>query len=286
MVLPHSIFMPAEGEITPAAITIYRPDGLPITVNSNQGTYEEVRALIAGGLDDISVIDTLVNPSVILGEKLTRLSDNVTFDGSNIFYDHDPLDEGVSRFIQRIIEKHGIGDEDRWKPAIRFLEKLYQNPSEDSRKSLYPYLRRHDFTITNDGDIIAYKGVRADYRSIHAGPGVVNGIRMTGHLLNEVGSTIEIPRSYVDADRTRGCSQGLHAGTYKYANGFSQGILLRVRINPRDVVSVPLDGSFHKIRVSRYVVLEASRVEVEDTHYDFDSAEEDDWAADPWLDED
>lgn len=279
MTLPHSIYAPAEGERTPAAITIYRADGLPITVNSTQGIYEQVRSLIVDeGTDDIALIEAIVNPSTIVAEKLTRLSDNITFDGSTIFYDHDPIDSGVSRYFQRIIAKHGLGDEDRWKPTVRFLEKLYQNPSEESRKALYTYLRRHDFAITNDGDFIAYKGVRSDGRSIHAGPGVVDGVRMNGRLPNKVGSTVEISRSYVDSDRTRGCSQGLHVGTYAYARGFAQGLLLHVRVNPRDVVSVPQDGSFHKVRVCRYVVLEESIAEVIDTHYDFD--DDDDWGDD------
>lgn len=285
MALPYSTYTPAEGENIPSAITIYRTGGLPLTVLSDNPHYSRVREMLeVEKTDDIEAIEAILSPAVIVGDRLSKLSDNITYDGTTVLYDHDPIDEGIARFIQRTIEKYGIGDEDKWKPAVRFLEKLYQNPSEASRKSLYAFLRRFDFTITNDGDFIAYKGVRKDYRSIHSGPGIVNDVPTRGHLLNEVGSTIEIQRSYVDSDVGRGCSQGLHAGTYSYASRFSQGVLLRVRINPRDVVSVPRDSNYQKIRVTRYVVLEASDVEYTETHWDDD---EDDWGHDEedWFDD-
>lgn len=284
MVLPYSIYTPAEGENTPSAITIYRMGGLPLTVLSDNPVYFQVRAMLeTDKTDDFEAIERILSPSIALGDKLAKLSENITFDGSQVYYDHDPIDEGVARHIRRAIEKYGIGDEDKWMPTVRFLEKLYQNPSEASRRSLYSFLRRFDFSITNDGDFIAYKGVRSDYRSIHSGPGIVNGVRTQGRLLNEVGSTIEIPRSYVDDDVRRGCSTGLHAGTYAYARGFAQGVLLRVRINPRDVVSVPSHAGYQKIRCTRYVVLEASDVEYTGTLYDeddlgFDDNDDDDWS--------
>ncbi len=279
MTLPYSTYTPAEGEDIPSAITIYRPGGLPLTVLSNNPAFSRVRSMLEHEkTDDIEAIETILSPAVVIGEKLAQLSDNITYDGSTVLYDHDPIDEGIARYVKRVIEKYGIGDEDKWKPTVRFLEKLYQNPSEESRKSLYSFLRRFDFTITNDGDFIAYKGVRKDYRSIHAGPGIVDGVPTRGHLLNNVGSTIEIQRSYVDDDTSRGCSNGLHAGTYGYASRFAQGVLLRVRVNPRDVVSVPRDANYQKIRCTRYVVLEASDVEYTETHYDdYDDEDEDDW---------
>lgn len=281
MALPYSTYIPAEGENIPSAITIYKPGGLPLTVLSNDANYFRVRELLeVEKTDDIQAIEAILSPAVIVGDKLARLSDNITYDGKTVLYDHDPIDQGVARFISRTIEKYGIGDEDKWKPAVRFLEKLYQNPSEASRRSLYGFLRRFDFAITNDGDFIAYKGVRKDYRSIHAGPGIVDGVPTRGHLLNNVGSTIEIQRSYVDSDVSRGCSTGLHAGTYAYASGFAQGVLLRVRVNPRDVVSVPQSANYQKIRCTRYVVLEASDAEYTETHWDDDEdgyGEDDDW---------
>ena len=86
----------------------------------------------------------------------------------------------------------------------------------------------------------------------------------------------------MDADPREGCSFGLHVGTYNYAKGFAQGVLLRVRVNPRHVVSVPLHAGYQKIRVTEYTVVEASDVEYTETVYEED---EDDWYEEE-LDED
>jgi hypothetical protein len=42
-------------------------------------------------------------------------------------------------------------------------------------------------------------------------------------------------------------------GTYDYAKRYANGALLKVHVNPRDVVSVPT-GEGEKVRVCRYVV--------------------------------
>jgi hypothetical protein len=51
------------------------------------------------------------------------------------------------------------------------------------------------------------------------------------------------------------CSQGLHAANWDYANNFyGGGIMLALKVNPADVVSVPVDYNNSKIRVCRYFV--------------------------------
>jgi hypothetical protein len=65
-----------------------------------------------------------------------------------------------------------------------------------------------------------------------------------------------MPRSLVDDNRSVACSVGLHVGSFHFANGFyGGGKLLVVKINPRDVVSVPADAGDQKIRVHRYVIV-------------------------------
>lgn len=279
MSLQYHEFTPGEGETIPRSLTIFRP-GLPLSVTSENPNYDKVRDLVVvQGTDDLEAVEALVAPAAQVADRLRKLSENISFDGTALYYDNDPLDNGMARHIRRVIDQYGIADEAKWVPVVRFLEKLYQNPSQRSRKSLYEFLRRFDFAILPDGDFVAYKGVTKDYRSIHAGPGIVNGVRVRGHLLNEVGNTVAIPRSAVDTDPTEGCSYGLHVGTYKYAHGFSQGVLLRVRVNPRNVVSVPLDSNYQKVRVTEYTVLEASDVEYTDTSYDWPE-DEDDWFED------
>lgn len=277
MPLQYHEFTPAEGELIPRSLTIFRPGEMPLSVTEANANYDAIVQLVRSGSEDLDAIELLVAPSRQVGERLTKLSDNISYNGSVILYDNDPIDTGISRHLSRIIDKHGLADESKWVPVVRFLEKLYQNPSERSRRALYDFIRRFDFAILPDGDFIAYKGVKKNYRSIHAGPGIVDGIPVHGHLLNNVGSTIAIARSYVDADPRVGCSFGLHVGTYSYAKKFAQGVLLRVRVNPRNVVSVPLHAGYQKVRVTEYTVLEASEEEYVEVVYDDEFEDEDDW---------
>jgi hypothetical protein len=139
------------------------------------------------------------------------------------------------------------------------MEKLMANPVEHSREQLYRWLAKHRFTISDDGNILAYKGVNWDesrqvHVSSHPGPAIVDGVPHTdGHVPNREGSVIEMPRSDVDWDPSSACSTGLHVANWDYANGFASHILL-VEVDPGDVVSVPTDAYDQKVRTCRYVV--------------------------------
>ena len=208
----------------------------------NTATEDEVRNLIDFGLE--------------VGKKLQKLSDRIVFDGSNIYFDGDVLRNTLTEHILRMLKD----DNPKLASLVAFLENVAQNQSENSIEAIYSWLNNREFTITRDGQIIAYKGVKigpnGESLSIHSGFGIVNGVTYNGHIPNPEGAVVEIPRSKVDADNSVGCSTGLHAGTWKYAHGFARGRTLKVQIHPRDIVSVPDHEEFQKLRVCRYVVLE------------------------------
>jgi len=150
---------------------------------------------------------------------------------------------------------------DDWKPLIAFLEKVQQNPQEHSRNQLFEWLTRQVFTITDDGDIIGYKSVKSDgaggFTSISSGTALVNGEVKTGRIPQRVGDVVTMPRSEVAFDPSQGCSTGLHVANWDYASTWtSHDAVLAVAVNPRDVVSVPTDCDFQKVRVCRYTVIE------------------------------
>lgn len=190
--------------------------------------------------------------------KFRSLSDRVDYDGDNIRFDGDVINDVLSNQIQRFLE---AGESD-WEPLVKFWEKVAQNPSEHSKDNLYRWLRTHQFAITMEGDIVGYKGVRVttdlygteNYQSIHAGPAIVDGVAVNGHVPNMPGSVITMPRADVTADPRVGCHVGLHVGTWDYAKGFGP-VVLEVHVNPRDVVSVPTDCGDAKMRVSKYSVV-------------------------------
>ena len=117
-----------------------------------------------------------------------------------------------------------------------------------SQKELYDFLEHESLPITEDGYFLAYKAVRADYMD-----------KYRGAFDNHVGNVCEMTRSKVDDDRSRGCSNGLHAGALNYVAGYgsveSNDKIVIVKINPKDVVSVPSDCNHEKLRTCRYEVV-------------------------------
>lgn len=237
-----------DGEVR--SITSEHPNFLPL----REALLEDAQAL-----SDQDVRE-LLDFAFTIGNQLESLSERVKFDGSNVFFDGDAIHSTLADQIVRMAREKNP----RLGAMVKFLENLSQNPSEDSRNALFDWIENlrnkgEKLTITKDGMLLAYKGVKIDAegisRSISAGPGIIDGVPYKGHLPNREGSVIEISRSYVDANNAVGCSRGLHAGTWAYAHGFAQGRTLEVEINPRDVVSVPADCEWQKLRVSRYVVI-------------------------------
>lgn len=234
------------------SLVIHGP-GLSAVVPGSHTRFAELADYLRSRTDhDLGHVRALLDAGGTLAAELRRLSERVTYDGTSLRFDGDLIDTSLSRHIVRMIRAGDHGYQ-RW---VRFLENLAANPSRKSRNHLYTWLAGRDFSITPDGCLLGYKGVLADERnsSVHTGTATVNGTVYHGHIPNPVGAMVEMPRSAVNADRDHGCSTGLHVGTHHYASTFGQRLLL-VSVNPRDVVSVPRDCEYHKLRCCRYTVL-------------------------------
>lgn len=250
----YSIIKNDKGE----SLLVVFTDGTSKTVPSAHANYEMIKqAFLAEEKPTEEHIRDLIEVAAKVGTQLKSLSERVSFDGNNLFFDGDLLNDAISAHIVRMVREQDKG----YVGLVRFLEKVSSNPSDESRKSLYSWIQGREFTITLDGDFLAYKGVQLDEKgqnvSIHSGTATVNGRVVKGHIPNPLRGVIEMPRSRVHSDIFVGCAPGLHAGTWDYAHSFGRGRTLLVKINPRDVVSVPADSSTQKLRVCRYVVLES-----------------------------
>ena len=84
-----------------------------------------------------------------------------------------------------------------------------------------------------------------------------------GRIFNGLNEEIEVRRWDVDDNRQNGCSYGLHVGSLDYAQGFAQGQVVVVKVNPKDVVSVPEDCGCQKCRVCAYKVVDVFSKEIE-----------------------
>lgn len=130
---------------------------------------------------------------------------------------------------------------------VLFLDNLTQNPDSRVFDQLYPFMQHNDIEVSDDGCLLAYKKVRGDYYDIHSGT-----------IRNAPGDKPSMPRVMVQNDPTQTCSTGLHVCAKSYLPNFgndSSDKVVIVKVNPKDVVSVPYDYNGAKMRVCEYEVL-------------------------------
>ena len=177
-------------------------------------------------------------------KAISTFSDGlVEIKNGKVYYEGDEVHGSISKRILEFMSK-GLP----FQPLVNFLNNLMENPSMQSQKELYDFLEHEYLPITEDGHFLAYKAVRSDYMD-----------KYRGTFDNHVGNICQMTRSKVDDDRGRGCSNGLHAGALNYVASYgsvdSGDRIVIVKINPRDVVSVPSDCNCEKLRTCRYEVV-------------------------------
>lgn len=185
-------------------------------------------------LENMFDVSKAVEDYVDSESGITVSEGTVFFDGEAI---HNVVVDKILTFMRQGLP---------FKPLVRFLGKLMNNPSRRAVNELYAFLEHKSMPITPDGNFIAYKGVTAEFKDF-----------FTGKFDNSVGQTLNMVRNGVCDDANIGCSQGFHAGSYEYAKGYASGggHLMRVEIDPTDVVSVPLDCDCQKLRTAKYLVV-------------------------------
>lgn len=130
-------------------------------------------------------------------------------------------------------------------PLVRFLEKLLENPKENIVEELYAFMKHNDIEINKQGNIVAFKRVNGEFKDCH-----------TNTIDNSVGTTVKMPRTLVDDDPNSTCSTGLHFCAYSYVKSFYGDNLVKVEVNPKNVVSIPVDYEGAKGRCCEYTVIE------------------------------
>lgn len=204
------------------------------TVSKTHPTYQKVLNAIKE--NNWETVKDIIEPKKVV---LNYGAGNISIQGDTLFWKNEEFDSSLAtRLIQMINEDFPI------EPMVAFMENLMQNPSHRAVTELYGFLERNTLPITPDGHFLAYKKVRDDFTDCR-----------TGTMDNSVGKIVEMERNQVDDDCTRTCSKGLHFCSREYLNSFSGARTVIVKINPRDVVSIPNDYGFSKGRACRYEVI-------------------------------
>lgn len=206
------------------------------------------------------------------GVKIENWSEgNFEFRDGILYYGDEQIAQQPTERIINMIKNgwdHG--------PMLAYLDLLYQNVSHRAVMESYDWCSHKGLPITEDGYLLGYKGV-AVYsgsetkdkmgREIKSGDLVD---KYTGNSYrNNIGDVCRMNRRQVSDNCNEGCAAGLHVGTYEYANDWatSLGKVVLVKFSPADIVSVPTDCNFQKMRVSQYTVIGIARELIEEDVY-------------------
>jgi hypothetical protein len=160
-----------------------------------------------------------------------------TLKGDNFYFDGQEIPNNIN---SRIIQMATKGEDPT--PLFKFWERLQKNPSMRSVQQLWPFLEHKGIPITKEGTFLAYKGVKNNFKDAH-----------TGTIDNKPGVVNEMPRNKISDDPNEACHEGFHVGALRYAQSFSQRVVV-CEVDPENVVCVPYDSSQEKMRVCKYLV--------------------------------
>lgn len=236
----------------------------PHTVNKSHIAYNKLLAAIKS--NDWDMVQDIIEPKKAV---INFGQGNIEIEGDKIFWKGREMHNALTkRMVAMIQEDFPV------EPLVAFMENLMQNPSKRAVNELYGFLEKNTLPITPDGCFLAYKKVRGNYMDCHSGT-VLNkpAIYLTDEdkatiaeaagKRNEVEveivdgvTVVSMERNLVDDDQNRTCSVGLHFCSRDYLNHFGGERIVVLKINPRDVVSIPNDYNDSKGRACRYEIVD------------------------------
>jgi len=225
--------------------------GKTVNIASDDSRYADVLNCIRKG--ELDRIPELVEIERAFAGSGVELRDGLLWEGENPF--PAELSQRILKFKDQKLP---------YKPLLKFWDNLKKNPSFNSRKMMFAFLEHNGHPLTQDGCFIAYRGVTEDFKDKHSKT-----------FNNAPGSICEMPRDLVDDNPNQTCSHGLHVACFDYAKGFGEK-LVEVKVNPADVVCVPVDYNGTKMRVCKFEVIQECAAILDRLVYDDAKEEEHD----------
>jgi len=213
-------------------------NGKTYTLSKTKKIYAEARQLIIDG-DYDAAVDLYNSQEEVKKTIEKRIGKSLKLNGNTFSLDDEELPYDLLEKIKEYTAKKMPYD-----ALMNFWNKLKQNPSKDSQKDLFGFLKANRISICENGNFIAYKRVRETFLDVHSGT-----------LDNTPGKVVEMPRERVDQNRQNTCSSGLHVAGWSYLSSFSGDRVVEISVDPRDVVAVPPDYNQAKMRVCKYFVI-------------------------------
>lgn len=231
----------------PVSIVIRHPiDNTTKTIHKGNKNFDKIKECLETE-DYQTALELIDVPAYI--EHMTE--GNVTYKMGSLYWKDEKVTLGLADKIIGLIQaaKDKDGDAGDAPKLMRFLDKLYENPSNRVYEQCFHFLDNHGFKFDDDGDILAYKRVGTDLYDL-----------WTGTMKYEIGSFVKMNRRDVSDDPSNACASGIHFCTLDYVNSYQSGsgAVILMKIDPRDVVSVP-ESEASKGRCCKVKVLKIFR---------------------------
>lgn len=224
-------------------------NGKPYTVSQDHKNYAKI--LDALRKQTFDVIDTLIDT----GKAITKFFDNkLHVLHGQIMYNEKVIDNSLTKRIFKCIDM-----DLPYQPLLKFLDNLLQNSSQRAIDEAYVFSEKNELPISEDGMLLGFKRIRDDWMDFY-----------TGTISNTIGTVVKMDRKLVVDDKNQGCQVGLHVASQKYLKEYHarEGRLVCVAVNPKDIVSVPVEMDGTKMRVCEYTVLYEIAPDEIDVHDD------------------
>src|SRR5208337_317507 len=177
-------------------------------------TFDRMRTAITKGQWD--KVPKLVSLAVSIANESHG---NVEVTKAGVTYKGKLIHNTLTEYIQTLVkERKPLA------PALKFMNNLYKNPSQEAVDEFYPWFKNSNLPITDDGCFLAYKYLNANFTDTH-----------TSTVDNSPGQTILGSRKWFDKDYRTQCSSGYHVCSKEY--GKYGVVAMAVKINPKDVLS-------------------------------------------------
>lgn len=217
-------------------------DGQAYTIQSDHKNYDGIKDALNEGdyTEAVNLIDISSKIDISL-KSVQFVRGMIKIVGGVLYYGDHAVDNSMA---DRILKMQEEGFDVN--PILAFLDNLMKNPSYRAVQETYGFLEASSLPLTEDGCFLAYKRVRDDYMDWYS-----------NSIDNSVGQIVTMPRNMVDEDKNRACSSGLHFCSLGYLSSFHayEGKIVILKIDPQDVVSIPIDYNNSKGRCCRYEVI-------------------------------
>lgn len=171
--------------------------------------------------------------------------------GESVYWEEVSQLSMPTELVKAVLDAEFNHDEVRVDTYRNFWTLMCLNPDERCRKNLFWFLNRNGLTLSRQGFFVAYRNVdttrELDVYTDHH----------THTFKIKIGEMVTMPREDCDCRVEQECSRGLHLASKHWLNKNYYGTVgLACLCNPADVVAVPHNSQYGKLRTCAYLPID------------------------------